>query len=468
MNKPDLPVSIGDRIELAVADLSSEGCGVGRLNNMAVFVDGALPGEVVEADITGVKKKYLNAKLSNIIFPSPNRCKPFCPIFEECGGCTLQHMSYGFQLDYKKKKVQDAIERISGLKNVQVNNVIGAKQEKGYRNKVQFFFDFGKEDISCGFFGRKSHIVINNDNCFLISERANKLKNAFLDFIKKNKAEFYDNKNAASILKSIIIRQAFSTNELMLIIIVSRKTDKKITDLLLMLADNLTCKIPDLKSVYYTVNAIPGNFMIVDKIRHLKGKKIITEIICSHRFNISPGSFFQVNSCQAEKLYNKITELAGIKTNETALDLFCGTGTIGLFLASSGAKVYGIDNVRSAIEDANENKKINNISSLQFIEGDVFKLLEARILCKSSWNEVKIDKIDVIVVDPPRDGLEAKLISLITGLNAKKIIYVSCSASTLARDLKAFDDLGYKAKAVLPIDMFPHTEHVETVVSLER
>ncbi|HEY5500819.1 MAG TPA: 23S rRNA (uracil(1939)-C(5))-methyltransferase RlmD, partial [Candidatus Humimicrobiaceae bacterium] len=302
--------------------------------------------------------------------------------------------------------------------------------------------------------------------CFLISGTANKLKNEFVGFIKKNRSEFYDTKNNDAILKSIIIRQAFKTNELMLIIITSRKMDKKLTGLFLTLIDNLTGKIPDLKSVYYSVNAGSENFLINDKIRHLKGNKSITETTCGLRFKISPNSFFQVNSFQAEKLYNKIIELADLKNNETALDLFCGTGTIGLFLASKGAKVFGIDIVKSAIEDANENTKINNIISAKFIQGDVFKLLEARVSHKSSWNEVKIDNIDVLVVDPPRDGLAEKLINLISKFNAKKVIYVSCNAATLARDLKAFDDLGYKAKAIHPIDMFPHTEHVESVVLL--
>jgi 23S rRNA (uracil1939-C5)-methyltransferase len=468
MNKPDLSVNIGETVELLITDLSSEAYGVGRFKNLAVFVDGALPGETVEAKISGIKKNYLTAKLINIIHPSANRQNPFCPVYEECGGCTLQHLSYENQLDYKKKKVKDAIERISGLKNVEINNVIGTSQDRGYRNKVQFFFDFKNGEVICGFFGRKSHIVINNDYCFLISETANKLKDEFVGFIKKNRSEFYDAKNNTAILKSIIIRQAYRTNELMLITVISRRIDKKLMDLFLILADNLTSKIPELKSVYYTVNASPGNFMIIDKIRHLKGKKSIIEIICGLKFKISPGSFFQVNSCQAEKLYNKITELAGIKTNETALDLFCGTGTIGLFLASNGAKVFGIDIARSAIEDANENKKINNIRSLQFIEGDVFKLLEARISHKSSWNEVNIDEIDVLTVDPPRDGLEEKLVNLIAGLNAKKVIYVSCNAATLARDLKTFNILGYKAKTIFPIDMFPHTEHVETCVLLSK
>jgi 23S rRNA (uracil1939-C5)-methyltransferase len=466
MKETGLFNNIGDKIELAINDLSSDGYGVGRINNIAVFVDGALPGEVIKAGIAGVKKKYLTAKLISIIIPSANRQEPFCPVFEECGGCTLQHMSYDCQLDYKKKKVKDAIERISGLKNVQINNVIGTKQDRGYRNKVQFFFDYNNGEVNCGFFGRKSHIVINNDICFLISDTANKLKNEFVDFIKKNRSEFYDAKNNAAILKSIIIRQAFRTNELMLIIVISRKIDKKLMNLFLTLTDNLTSKIPGLKSVYYSVNASPDKFMINDKIRHLKGSKSITEIICGLRFNISPGSFFQVNPFQAEKLYSKIIELADLKINETVLDLFCGTGIISLFLASKGAKVFGIDIVKSAIEDANENTKINNIISAKFIQGDVFKLLEARVSHKSSWNEVKIDNIDVLVVDPPRDGLAEKLINLISKFNAKKVIYVSCNAATLARDLKAFDDLGYKAKAIHPIDMFPHTEHVESVVLL--
>ena len=455
---------IGDKIELAVTDLSSDGCGVGRINNIAVFVAGALPGETVLACITGVKKKYLTAKLLNIILPSADRRKPFCPVFEECGGCSLQHMSYDYQLEYKKKKVKDAVERISGLKNIEIYNVTGAKHDRGYRNKVQFFLDNKDGEVSCGFFGRKSHAVINNDYCFLIDDAANRLKNEFAGFVKKNKSFFYDAGSNAAVLKSIIIRQSFKSKELMLIIVISRKIDKELLDMFLKLSDSLAGKIPYLKSVYYLVNTSPDSFIAYDKIRHLRGNRAITETLGALRFKISPGSFFQVNSRQAEKLYIKIIELADIKSNETVLDLFCGTGNIGLCLASKGAKVFGIDIAKSAIEDAAENANINNIPNARFIEGDVYKLLEARVSNKSSWNEIKIDKIDVLIVDPPRDGLEEKLVNLISGLNAKKIIYVSCNPATLARDLKAFDSLGYKTKSVHPIDMFPHTEHVESVV----
>jgi 23S rRNA (uracil1939-C5)-methyltransferase len=468
MNEPVLPVKIGSKIEFKITDLSSEGLGVGRINNMAVFVDGALPDEVIKACIAGVKKKYLTAKLISIVLPSKIRQKPFCPVFKECGGCTLQHMSYGYQLDYKKKKVKDAIERISGLKDVQISNVIGAKQDRGYRNKVRFFFDYKNGEVKCGFFGRKSHNVINNDNCFLINDAVNKLKNEFVNFVKKNRSEFYDTENNALILKSIIIRQAFKTNELMLIIIISRKMDKKLKGLFLTLIDNLTGKIPDLKSVYYSANAGPENFLLNDKISHLKGRESITEIIEGLRFKISPGSFFQVNSLQAENLYSKIIELADLKNNENVLDLFCGTGTIGLFLASKGAKVLGIDIVKSAIEDANENAKINNIIGARFIQGDVFKLLEARVSYKSSWNEVKIDNTNVLIVDPPRDGLGEKFINLISKLTVKKVIYTSCNAATLARDIKAFGNIGYEVKTIHPIDMFPQTEHVEMVCLLDR
>jgi 23S rRNA (uracil1939-C5)-methyltransferase len=470
MSEPGLPIDIGSKIELPITDLSSEGCGVGRINNIAVFVDGALPGEVIKVIITGVKKKYLTAKLIDIILPSVNRQKPFCPVFEKCGGCSLQHMSYDYQLDYKKKKVKDAIERISGLKYVQVNNIIGAKQDRGYRNKVQFFFDYNNGEVNCGFFGRKSHIVINNDNCFLINDTINKLKNELVCFIRKNKFEFYDAETNKAFLKSIIIRQAFKTDELMLIMITSGKIDKKFMDLFLMLSENLMNKIPDLKSIYYSVNADPRNFIISDKIKHLKGSNSIIEITSGLRFKISPGSFFQVNPPQAENLYSKIIELADLKTNETALDLFCGTGTIGLLLAWHGGKVLGIDIVKSAVEDAKENAKINKIRSTEFMEGDVFKLLEAYVSdnINSSINEAEVNKIDVIVVDPPRDGLGEKLVSLISKLNAKKVIYVSCNVATLARDMKAFDIVGYIIKAVHPIDMFPHTEQVETCSLLVR
>ncbi len=468
MSEFDSPLNVGDKIELDITDLSSEGCGVGRIEGIAVFVDGALPGELVEAEITGVKKKYFTAKLINIVTPSPNRSKPFCPVFEECGGCSLQHMSYEYQIEYKKKKVKDAVERISGLKDIEVSSVMGADTDKGYRNKVQFFFDYRNGEVSCGFFGRKSHIVINNNSCFLINDAANMLKNEIVNIVRNNISEFYDSKSSTLILKSIIIRQAIRTGELMLVIISSGQMDANLTGLFLKLTSTLTNKIPNLKSVYYSESTGQDNFLINNKIRHLKGSRFITEIIGDLRFAISPGSFFQINSSQAENLFTKIFNLADLMTDETVLDLFCGTGTIGLFLASKGAKVFGIDISRSAIEDAAKNAKINNISSARFIEGDVFKLREAGITKRSPLSGANIDKIDIVVVDPPRDGLGEKLVNLISEFNAKKVIYASCNPATLARDLKIFDILGYKTNMVEPIDMFPHTEHVECIILMTK
>ena len=470
MSESDLSLEIGAKIELDINDLSSEGCGVGRIEGIAVFVDGALPGELVEAEITALKKKYLTAKMIKLVTPSAVRRKPFCPVFEECGGCSLQHLSYESQLEYKKKKVKDAVERISGLKDIEIGNVIAADADKGYRNKVQFFLDYRNGEVSCGFFGRKSHIVVNNQTCFLINDEANMLKNEFASIVRDNISEFYDSKSSTLILKSIIIRQAMKTGELMLVIISSIQIDAKLTSLFSKLAGTLTNKIPNLKSVYCSASAGLDNFKINTKIRHLKGSRSITEIIGDLRFAISPGSFFQVNSSQAENLYTKIVELADLMTNanETVLDLFCGTGTIGLFLASKGAKVFGIDISRSAIEDAAKNAKINNISSTRFIEGDVFKLKEAGISKKIPLSGANIDKIDIVVVDPPRDGLGEKLVNLISEFNAKKVIYASCNPATLARDLKIFDILGYKTNIVEPIDMFPHTEHIECIILMTK
>jgi len=470
MNEQSLSVNTGSNIELFITDLSSEGFGIGRIDGIAVFVEGALPGEKISAIVTGEKKNYLTAKLTEIIIPSPNRQEPFCPVFEKCGGCSLQHMSYSSQLDYKEKKVKDAVERISGLKNVQINKIIGAKQDKGYRNKVQFFFDYKNDEVNCGFFGRKSHVVINNYNCFLIDNAANRLKNEFAAFIKKNISEFYESNSKSAIPKSIIIRQSFKANELMLIIIISKKMDKRLEDLFLILHDDLASKIPELKFVYYSVNTDPSDYSLNNKIMHLAGSNAIIETIGDLRFKISPGSFFQVNTLGAEKLYGKIIELADLKINEAALDLFCGTGTIGLFLAFSGGKVYGIDIVESSIKDAKENAKMNKTRNAEFVRGDVSKFLEDYISDKinSSTSKSGAGKIDAVVVDPPREGLGDKLVSLISKLNAGKLIYVSCNASTLARDLKSFDVLGYNVKEINPIDMFPHTVHVESIVLLSK
>ena len=351
----------------------------------------------------------------------------------------------------------------------QVDNILAAKQDKEYRNKVQFFFDYNNGRIVCGFFGRKSHDVINNDNCFLVNETINKLKNEIVSLVKMNKPGFFNTQRNALVLKSIIIRQSFYTKEIMLIFITSRKISKGFMDTFLMLVENLMDKIPELKSVHYSVNSNPGSFTVKDKIIHLKGAECIIEAIGRLRFKISPGSFFQVNPSQAYKLYNKIIELAGLKINETILDLFCGTGIIGLFLAGEGRKVFGIDIGKSSIEDARENAKMNKIKNAEFIKDDIFNLLKAHNNDNESLSgKIRNSKIDLAIIDPPRDGLGDKLVNLISKLAAKRIIYVSCNASTLSRDLKYFDILGYKTKTIIPIDMFPHTEHVECVVLMSR
>lgn len=487
MEEKNKSLEVGNIFRMSITDLTSEGSGVGRINNLAVFVDGALPGETVEAKITGIKKNYLTSKSEIIILPSEHRKIPFCPVFDKCGGCVLQHMSYDYQLIYKTKKVRDAVERISGIKDIKINEIIGAEQNKGYRNKSQYFFDGNSGEISCGFFERKSHKVVNHDNCFIVSGIVNSLKNKFIQFVKENKISIYDESKHAGFLKSTMIRQAFGTNELMLVIIGAAHPGEKLKESLENLPRYLMEKVPYLKSIYLAINTASGNYAVGDKIKHLWGSKFIVEKIGGLKFHISPDSFFQINTEQTKVLYNTIMEFADLKGSEAVLDLFCGTGTIGLFMAKKTSMIFGIDIVKSAINDATDNAQLNNIKNAEFVSGDAFEILSHYSLNNSikgkdviengynnndgndnqSKNKSHISSnIDVLVADPPRNGLGEDLVNLISDLSIKKIIYVSCNPSTLARDIKSFHEKGYKVEQIQPIDMFPHTEHVECVVLL--
>jgi len=483
MEKENRSSEIGSIVKVLITDLNSEGAGVGRINNIAVFINGALPGETIEAKISCTKKKYLVADLETIIYPSEYRQNPYCPVFYKCGGCSLQHLSYGYQLIYKTKKVRDAIERIAGIKDIKINNIIGARQNLGYRNKVQYFFNKAESEISCGFFGRKSHKVINHDNCFMVSGIVNNLKNEFLKYVKENNIGIYNELKNYGFLKSIIIRQSFFTNELMLIIISTNNPKENLKKSLENLPDYLVKKVPHLKSIYLNINSEPGSYAIDDKIKHLQGSKFIVERIGDLKFHISPDSFFQVNTEQAEVLYDKIIELADLKGSENVMDLFCGTGTIGLFMAKKIARVIGIDIAKSAIKDAVDNTLLNNIKNAEFVSGDVFEIL-SQYSSKNSAELKDKDKnrndnndadnnifksdisgnIDILIADPPRNGLGESLVNLISDISIKKIIYVSCNPSTLARDIRLFHDKDYNIDLIQPVDMFPYTEHVETVV----
>ncbi len=400
--------------DVKITDIDFQGRGIARIDNIVTFVDNALKGEVVDIEITKKSKKFYEGRTLNIKKKSSKRVEPSCPYYQLCGGCDLMHMDYQNQLDFKKDKVKTTLKKFANL-TPKIESIIPSDEIFNYRNKITFHVS---NDI--GFFEKRTNDFVKVDNCLICDLNINKL-------IKKLK------KLDLKYITNITIKVSKQTLEKMIIIEATKDID-----------------IEPLKksgSVYLKVK---------DKYIHKAGNKNIAEKMNDYVFYISPSSFFQVNTFQAIKLYDKVKEYAKLTGNENVLDLYCGTGTIGIYLANEAKKVYGIEINEDAIKDANYNKKVNNIKNIEFYALNANQFL----------SKIK-DNIDVLVVDPPRGGLDKKTINSILKLNPTRIVYVSCDVATLARDLNILKE-NYDVLKVAPVDMFPNTCHVESITVLER
>lgn len=401
--------------KVEVTKLDHQGRGIAKINDKIIFIPNALPEETVDVDIILEKKKYYEGIIKETINASDKRIKSICPYFEECGGCQFLNMNYQDSLDYKQNKVEEIMNKYLGIK-IKINNIVACDNNLYYRNKTTFQV---KNDI--GFFKEKTNTLIPVDKCYISDIKINDIYKAIKDNINLTN------------VKQVIIRATKNTLESMVIFKTSNYIDnKKIIDILKKKVD----------SIY-----------INDELIYGKGK--IIEDLCNKNFYISPSSFFQVNTLQAEKLYNKAIAYADIKKEDTVLDLYCGTGTIGIVASDKAKKVIGIELNKEAIKDANENKKLNNINNIEFYAGDVGKILN-----KNNY------KPDIIIVDPPRVGLDSLALSQILNIRPKKLVYVSCDLMTLARDLKLLSN-DYDILELTPVDMFPYTAHVESVCTLK-
>lgn len=444
------------KLVLKIVDLSSEGAGVAKVDGYPLFIKDTLPGETVEVLVVKVNKNYGFGKVLNIIEPSEQRVEPICPVAGKCGGCSLQHLSYEGQLKYKQNKVYQNLKRIGGFDNISVEETIGMDKPYNYRNKAQYPVGYDK-GIIVGFYASNSHRIIDFDNCSIGSEKNQEILKAVKEFITKNNITAYDEKTGKGTIRHILIREGHFTGEIMVCLIVnsySFKYKKQLIDVLK--------NISGIKSISINYNTTQSNVILGEKVETIYGSDYITDYIGNLKFEISPLSFYQVNPVQTEKLYGKALEFADLKGSETVIDAYCGIGTISLFLAQNANKVYGIEIVPQAIDDAVKNAENNNITNAEFFVGkseDVIpKLYKTRGV-----------KPDVMVVDPPRKGCEESLLNLMLQMNPKRIVYVSCDSATLARDLKILcSTKQYKVDKVQPVDMFPHTGHVETVVLLNK
>lgn len=445
---------------LDIVSQGYEGEGVAKIDSYPIFIEGALKGEKVKVKIVKVNKNFAYGKLLEVIEKSEGRVEPKCKYFKKCGGCKLQHMNYETQLDFKWERVKDCIKKIGGLSEDLVEYPIGMEENPyKYRNKVQLPIGMDKSKPVLGFYAPRSHDIIDIEECLIQEEDANKISKITREWIEEFNImpAFVDGKfNKKGLLRHVMIRKGFKTGEVMVVIVATRKDLKHINELI----KKLEFHVEGLKSVVLCVNAKDTNVILTPECYTLWGEDYIQDYIGDFKFNISPLSFFQVNPMQTEVLYNKVLEYAELTGKETVFDAYCGTGSITLFLSQKAKKVYGVEIVEPAIINARENAKMNNVSNTEFFVGKSEEVIPK--LIKEGV------KADVIVVDPPRKGCDIKLLKAIGETKPERVVYVSCDPSTLARDLKILDELGYKTEKVQPVDMFPQTAHIENVAKLVR
>lgn len=454
----------GQSYELKIEDMSTEGQGIGKIEGMAVFVDGAVVGDVIKAELTKLKKNYAFGRLTEILEPSAQRVEPACGYASECGGCSLQALSYDGQLAWKRKMVADKLMRIGGIEAPIVHNTIGMGKPLRYRNKAQFPVG----GAAVGFYKAKSHEVVNCEECLIQSEPAEKLARALREYMKADHITAYDETTGKGLIRHLVVKTALGTGEVMAILVINGKGLPNGEKLVYMMDDAVSELGPDpatgveysLESVILNINKKKTSEILGEDCVTLAGKPTILEQAGKLSFEISPLSFYQVNPVQMVKLYDKALEYADLTGEETVLDLYCGVGTIGLYCASKAKKVIGIESVKSAVLDANRNAVINGIVNAEFIcgkaEEELPKLLEQGV------------KADVVILDPPRAGCDPALLDAVAEAKPDRIVYVSCDPATLARDVKLLGEKGYRFAEAQPVDMFPHTGHVETITLIQR
>mgnify|MGYP001477319203 FL=1 len=440
-----------DDLEVNISDIGYEGEGIAKIDGYTTFVKGGLKGEKVKIKMLKVNKDYGFAKLVEVLEKSEERDEPICSVFGKCGGCSLQHINYEAQLDYKTNTVRNTLRKALGY-DVDVEQTIGMGIPYNYRNKAQY----PVVDDKIGFFAGRTHALIENEKCYIQNETSDKLAKDAFKILRKYNISSYNEKSGKGCLRHIITRIGIHTGELMLVLVTNEKNIKHKDEIV----SELTKEYPTLKSIIQNVNMQNTNVILGNECVILYGQEYITDILGEYKFKISPLSFYQVNPVQTEVLYNIAKEYANLQGTETVFDLYSGIGTISIFIADNAKKVYGVEVVEQAVFDAKENTEINEIRNVEFIQG------EAEVIVPEMYKEGK--KADVVFVDPPRKGCDEKLLETIKEMKAQKVVYISCNPATLARDLKYLTDNGYEIKKVQPVDMFPQTSHVENVVLLEK
>ena len=458
-----------DIIVIKIEDIGTDGEGIGKVNGFTFFVKDAVIGDTVEAKVTKVKKSYGYARLEKVLTPSSFRVEPQCRFHRQCGGCQLQALSYEKQLEFKQDKVRGNLIRIGGFCESEIDRlmepIIGMEDCFHYRNKAQFPIGTDKEgNAVAGFYAGRTHNIIANTDCALGVPENKEVLERVLSYMKEYHIKAYDETNGSGLIRHVLIRKGFASGELMVCLVINGKK--------LPMADKLVKSLQEIKnmtSVSYSINERDTNVIMGEKIELLWGSRTIRDMIGDVTFLISPLSFYQVNPIQTRKLYGLAVEYADLKGEETVWDLYCGIGTISLFMAKSAKQVYGVEIVPQAIEDARANAALNGIKNAEFFVGKAEEVLPTFYEEKSRENtEDAMLHPDVIVVDPPRKGCDEKCLSTMLKMRPERIVYVSCDSATLARDLKILCGGGYELKRVRAVDQFPQTGHTETVCLLSK
>ncbi|QDR81397.1 23S rRNA (uracil(1939)-C(5))-methyltransferase RlmD [Sporomusa termitida] len=451
-----IPLAKGQSYTIEITGLGHSGEGVGRYQGFTVFVPHALPGESVTAVIATVKKTYATGRLVTVHTPSPHRVPPACTIYNQCGGCQLQHVSYEEQLQRKRQQVVDAVTRIGKLTGVIVHPTLGADTPWHYRNKMQLPVGQQNGRLVVGCYAQGSHNIIDTDNCLIQHQANNDIAGVVREVIGELGIEPYDEHTGRGIIRHVLGRVGTATGEVMVVLVTATDRLPHSKEIV----ERLRSRLTGLGSIVQNVNCQRTNVIMGQKTATLWGRATITDKLGEFRFAISARSFFQVNTAQAEVLYEQAVRYAGLTGTETVIDAYCGTGTITLFLARQAARVYGIEIVEPAILDARRNAVNNQVNNVEFIVGDTVDVMP-RLFTEGV-------RPDVIVVDPPRAGCEQQVLETFARMEPSRIVYVSCNPASLARDLAVLDGLGYETREIQPVDLFPMTFHVECCIWLKR
>ena len=446
-----------DLIRVTIEDLSSDGLGVGHSDGMAFFIKDTVIGDEVEAKIMKMKKTYGYARMTKLLVPSPDRIEARCPVARQCGGCQIQSMSYPAQLRFKENKVRNNLMRIGKFENPPMEPIIGMDTPFRYRNKAQFPIGYSRDGRRiAGFYAGRTHAIIECEDCLLGARVNQEILETVLSHMEQFQIEPYEEQTGKGLLRHVMTRVGHSTGEIMVCLVVNGTNLPHEEALIAALTG-----IPGMASITLNTNTEKTNVIMGRKQRLLWGRPYIEDTIGAVRFRISPLSFFQVNPLQTEKLYGKALEYAGLTGKETVWDLYCGIGTISLFLAQRAKKVCGVEIVPAAIEDARKNAALNGFTNAEFFVGKAEEVLPEKYKTEGIT-------ADVIVVDPPRKGCEESVLTTMIQMQPKRIVYVSCDSATLARDLKYLCENGYTLQKYCPVDMFGNSVHVETVVLLSK